>query len=96
MSTDLRPSDRRTFNYIHSDAESWRKKADVLAEVAYRLEIYRDPKDSSFIAFRFEDVYNMLIGFALENYYKGAIVARQFKNSEHIKANILDSKIKKH
>jgi hypothetical protein len=38
----------------------------------------------------------MLIGFALENYYKGAIVAKRLKNCEHIEADKLDPSIKKH
>ena len=38
----------------------------------------------------------MLIGFALENYYKGAIIANRLKNGKHVKAEELDSSIKKH
>ena len=96
MSTDSQPSDSRTFNYIQSNVGGWKDKADMLAETAYRLEADRDPKNSRFIAFRFRNIYNMLIGFALENYYKGAIVAKKLKNCEHIEADKLDLSIKKH
>ena len=96
MSTDLRPSDSHTFNYIQSDVAGWRGKADVLVDTAYKLEADRDPEDSPFINFRFRNVYNMLIGFALENYYKGAIIANKLKNGEQIEAHKLNSSINHH
>lgn len=96
MRTDLRPSDSRTFNYIQSNVESWRNEADVLVDIAYKLEADRDPRDSRFINSRFCNEYYMLVGFALENYYKGVIIANKLRNGEHIKADELDSIISTH
>ncbi len=96
MNINSGASDSRTFNYIQSDVVSWRDKADMLASTAYKLEADRDPQNNDFIIFRYRNVYNMLIGFALENYYKGAIIAKRLKNGKHIKSDELDSSIKKH
>ncbi len=38
----------------------------------------------------------MLIGFALEDYYKGAIVAKRLKNGKALKTDKLDSSIGNH
>lgn len=91
MSTDSRRSDSRTFKYIVSNVSRWIDIADALVRTAYKLET-----DSSFTSHRFRNVYNMLIGFALENYYKGAIIANRLKTGEHIEAGKLDENIKKH
>lgn len=96
MNTDSQSSDIRTFKYIQSDVQSWISNADILVSTAYKLEAERDSEDSRFISRRFENVYKMLIGFALENYYKGAIIANLLKSDEHIKADRLHPSIKKH
>ena len=67
-----------------------------MLSVAYRLETDRDTQDSRFVSHPSSKVYYMLIGFALENYYKGAIIAKLLGRGGKIEANKLDSIVNKH
>ncbi len=98
ISVDLESdkADIHTFKYIKSSLSSWSETADRLASAAYRFEIDRDTQDNRFVTFAISDLYYMLIGFALENYYKGAIVAKLLKNSRGVKKSKLDSVLISH
>jgi len=88
--------DTVTFEYIYSKPSSWKNKADTLARTAYKLEVDRDKQDNKFVDFSSSPVYYMLIGFALENYYKGAILAKLIKNSQISTNGELESSLKTH
>jgi hypothetical protein len=98
ISVDLEAdkADICTFRYIKSSASSWSGTADRLASAAYKFELDRDTQDNRLVASTFSEVYYMLIGFALENYYKGAIVAKLLKNSRGVEEGKLDSVLKNH
>jgi hypothetical protein len=96
MSTDSISPDIGTFNYIKSNLQSWGKTADNLARVAYKLETDRATQDNRFVSLRSSDVYYMLIGFALENYYKGAILAKLLESGKCTQEGKLDSVLNTH
>ena len=88
--------DRVTYNYLQSNWSNWRDTAETLIRVAYKLEHERNIKHKQFIASSNEDVYYMLIGFALENYLKGAIVQNLLINGKSLEVDKLDVILKDH
>lgn len=88
--------DRVTYNYLQSNWSNWRDTAETLIRVAYKLECERNIEHKQFIAHSNEDVYYMLIGFAIENYLKGAIVKNLLINGKSLEADKLDSILKDH
>jgi hypothetical protein len=93
---DLSISDRDTYNYLKKNWSSWSTIAEGLIRVAYKLEIEKNSQNSRFVNPLYSDIYYMLIGFALENYYKGAIVQRLLISGETLEADKLDDILKKH
>ncbi len=96
MNTDTGSSDSYTFNSILTDIQFWNDTADALVETAYKLENEKAYKNGDIISSRFRHIYYMLIGFALENYYKGAILTKRLRNHESILTDKLDLSIKSH
>jgi hypothetical protein len=88
--------DKVTYKYLKSDWSNWQDAAEKLLRVAYMLESERETNRKEFIATRNEDVYYMLIGLALENYLKGAIVQKLLISGESLDEDKLDSVLYKH
>jgi len=89
-------SDSETYNYLKSDWSGWRDTAKKLIRVAYKIESERSSADKRFISFGNDDVYYMLVGFALENYLKGAIVQNLLIGGKPLKKDKLDKVLKSH
>jgi len=68
--------DKQAFKFL-LNPQNWEEYGDCLARAAYKLESERDWPITNY-------VYFMLIGFALENYYKGAIIL--LRNNKHLKS----------
>ena len=88
--------DRVTYNYLKSSWSSWKDAAERLVRVAYKLESERSTGDKRFIAHGYDDVYYMLIGFALENYLKGAIVQSLLMSGKSLEEDKLDVFLSNH
>lgn len=88
--------DRLTYNYLKSDWSTWRDSAEKLMRVAYKLESERNTEHKQFIAPSNEDVYYMLIGLALEDYLKGAIVQNLLVSGKSLKKDELDGVLNDH
>jgi hypothetical protein len=71
----INPRDLDTFEYMKTSKSSWVSTGDKLILAARMLETEKEYK-YNLVAGKYRDVYDMLIAFALENYYKGAIEAR--------------------
>ncbi|MBA7569708.1 hypothetical protein ES708_11449 [subsurface metagenome] len=96
MSADKKSADKIAFNYLQETPYYWIKKADDLLRVAYKLEPDREPNKMNIITGGIKYVYYMLIGFALECYYKGAIIAKLLKEGNPIYPDELEPRINKH
>lgn len=87
---------RRTYNYLKSNPSSWRDTAEELLRVAYKLESERDVEHERLIDPSIGHIYYMLIGFALENYLKGAIVKKLLVGGKSLEEDKLDSVLNGH
>ena len=90
--------DRFTYNYLKSDWYRWWYTAESIVEVAYKLESERFAEDKRFVDLNKnkDDIYYMLIGFALENYLKGAIVQSLLVSGKSLEEDKLDNVLKNH
>jgi len=96
MQEEASIDDRTTYKYLKSDWSNWRDAAEKLIRVAYKLESERSTVDKRFIAEGYDDVYYMLIGFALENYLKGAIVQNLLIGGKFLEEDKLDVFLNNH
>jgi hypothetical protein len=88
--------DKVTYKYLKLHWVNWLDAAEKLLKVAYKLESERDTNRKELIAPLNADVYYMLIGLALENYLKGAIVQRFLISGKTLDEDKLDSVLCKH
>lgn len=91
--------DLRTYQYLKSSLARWGAKAMELIAAAERLE--REPADTKALSdehvapFHGEQ-YLMLVGFALENFYKGSIVGNIVLNNAPLNESTIDQELKDH
>ncbi len=85
-----------TYEYIYSSPSKWKDTADRLIEVAKLLEGERDQQSEDFLRLKVQHVYYMLIGFALENYYKGIIIGKMMSDDRRKEKGILDEELRSH
>jgi hypothetical protein len=71
----MEPTDEPTFHHISLDPNSWSRVADALLNAATRLETPRDTRHAELVEHSIQGVYYMLVAYALENYFKGTIIA---------------------
>lgn len=83
-----------TYNYLKSSPGEWFTSAARLIAVAYSLESNRYSQDQRFVDN--SDIYSMLVGFALENYLKGAIVHKRLTNGHSLEKGKLDDVLNEH
>lgn len=83
-----------TYNYLKSSPGEWFTSAERLIAVAYRLESNRYSQDQRFADN--SDIYSMFVGFALENYLKGAIVHKRLTNGQSLEKGKLDDDLNEH
>ena len=96
MEKEASINDKLTYNYLKSSWVNWVSTAETLVEVAYKLESERVSDDERFVDFSKADIYYMLIGFALENYLKAAIVQKLLISDRSIEEDRLDNVLKNH
>ena len=88
--------DKSTYNYLKSSSRAWIETAERLIEVASKLESDRFFHDKRFVDHPKCDLYYMLIGFALENYLKAAIVQRSLITRTSLQPDRLDEFLNDH
>jgi len=93
---ELSIEDRVTYNYLQSRWSNWMSTAERLIRIAYKLESERFTEDERFVDFNNGDVYYMLIGYALENYLKGAIVQDLLMGGKSLDEDKLEGIIRHH
>lgn len=96
MKEEASINDKLTYKYLKSNWSNWRDAAEKLVRVAYKLESERSNVDKRFIAEGYADVYYMLIGYALENYLKGALVQNLLISGTFLEEDKLDGFLNKH
>jgi len=96
MQKEASIDDKVTYKFLKSSWSSWSYSAEKVLRVAYKLESERDTKCKELIASSNADVYYMLIGFALENYLKGAIVQNLLISGESLDEDKLERVLDRH
>lgn len=89
-------NDKSTYNYLKSSWRTWVTSAKGLVEIASKLESDRFPHDKRCVDHPKCDIYYMLVGFALENYLKAAIVQRSIMTRTFLQPDRLDEFLNNH
>lgn len=88
--------DKLTYNYLKSSWGTWVTAAETLIEIASKIESDRFFHDKRFVDHPKCNTYYMLIGLALENYLKAAIVQTSLITRKSLEPYELDKFLNKH
>jgi hypothetical protein len=72
-------ADEAVFNYVSLNPNRWKRIANDLIKASIVLETVKDPEDADLLEPSVRAAHYILVAFALENYFKAAIVAREKK-----------------